>query len=80
MHDMTGVGTKTMEEKVFITTKLGFVNKDGEIASRDDSFDVTMYDTEDLIHDYNLMLFDFGDKDETVVEYKQELSRRGVAV
>lgn len=37
-------------------------------------------DTQDLLHDYKMMLADFGPLDETVLEYREELLKRKVKI
>ena len=39
--------------------------------------DLTLYSFSDLIHDYLMMLKDFGPQDETVIEYLQAIRDKG---
>lgn len=43
-------------------------------------YDVTQQETDDILHDYKMMLETFGEEDGTVREYRNELVKRGVQI
>lgn len=50
----------------------------GESEFTEADYDVTLYDTDDIIHDLNLLLECFPPDDDLVVAYIAELKRRNV--
>ncbi len=68
-----------------ITVVLTWAKKEGfdkivEIFKSNPDYDLSIEDTEDILHDYKMMLEDFGKDDPLVKEYREELIKRGVTL